>query len=520
MLVSIRISTRLYAGFGVIVALFSLVLAAALMQMTTMRTSAVEVDSIWLFNVEEANQLNTAIAKFRGAEMQHIINSEMAVKLRLESRMETISNQIKGILAEQKNKEFSSEAQSLEKEFSALWDDYLKTHKRLMETSRTFDLFGAREVLEGESEVTYRRASDVLSKLVALSHDGSVLAVKTAESAYFFGRKMMFFAMLIGVLISLATATYITHSIARPLADAIRIAQNVATGDLTAHIQINRHDEIGRLLQAMKSMQDNLLSVVLNVRRGSESVATASSEIAHGNHDLSARTEHQATALEETAASMEELGSTVRQNAVNAWQANQLAVNASTVAIQGGEVVGQVVETMKGINESSHKIADIISVIDDIAFQTNILALNAAVEAARAGEQGSGFSVVASEVRSLAGRSAEAAKEIKVLIEDSVGRVEQGSALVDRAGSTMAEVVNSIKRVTDIMGEISTASSEQSTGIARVGDAVTQLDQTTQQNAALVEEMAAAASRLKSEAQELVQVVAVFKLASEHQSQC
>jgi len=228
--------------------------------------------------------------------------------------------------------------------------------------------------------------------------------------------------------------------------------------------------------------------------------------------DLSARTESQASSLEETAASMEELGAQVNQNADNARQANQMAQNASSVASQGGEVVGQVVETMKGINESSRKIADIISVIDGIAFQTNILALNAAVEAARAGEQGRGFAVVASEVRSLAGRSAEAAREIKALIDASVGRVEHGSILVDKAGTTMAEVVQSIRRVTDIVGEISSASSEQAAGVAQVGEAVAQMDQVTQQNAALVEQMAASASSLKSQASDMVDAVAVFKL--------
>ncbi|MBQ0130634.1 MAG: methyl-accepting chemotaxis protein, partial [Comamonas sp.] len=250
------------------------------------------------------------------------------------------------------------------------------------------------------------------------------------------------------------------------------------------------------------------------VRTGADGVASASGQIAMGNADPSSRTEEQASALEETAASMEELGSTVRQNAENARQANQLALNASTVALQGGEVVGQVVDTMRGINESSRKIADIIGVIDSIAFQTNILALNAAVEAARAGEQGRGFAVVAGEVRNLAQRSAEAAKEIKGLITDSVKRAEQGSHQVDKAGNTMSEVVTAIRRVTDIMGEISAASTEQSQGVAQVGEAVTQMDQTTQQNAALVEESAAAADSLRKQAQELVDAVAVFQLSS------
>ena len=315
----------------------------------------------------------------------------------------------------------------------------------------------------------------------------------------------------------LAIGLLVARSLLRELggepAYATQITQRIAAGDLSADIALKPNDQ-SSLLHAIKSMRDSFSGIVVRVREGSESVATASSEIAQGNLDLSQRTEQQASALEETAASMEQLGATVRQNADNAKQANQLAQGASTVAVSGGAIVGDVVQTMKGINDSSKKISDIIGVIDGIAFQTNILALNAAVEAARAGEQGRGFAVVASEVRSLAGRSAEAAKEIKKLINDSVTRVEQGTALVDKAGVTMTEVVSSIKRVTDIMQEITAASVEQSLGVSQVGDAVTQMDQVTQQNAALVEESAAAAESLKLQAQELVQVVSVFKLTA------
>ena len=305
---------------------------------------------------------------------------------------------------------------------------------------------------------------------------------------------------------------WITRSITGPINAAVDVAERVAQGDLGSSFAATSNDETGRLLAALKAMNDSLAGIVSTVRNSSDSIATGSAQIASGNADLSQRTEEQASALEQTAASMEELGSTVKQNADNARQANQLAMSASTVAMRGGEVVGQVVQTMKGINDSSKKIADIISVIDGIAFQTNILALNAAVEAARAGEQGRGFAVVASEVRNLAQRSAEAAKEIKSLIGASVEHVAQGTALVARAGTTMEEIVTSIKRVTDIMGEISSASSEQSTGVSQVGEAVTQMDQVTQQNAALVEESAAAAESLKHQAQQLVQAVSVFSL--------
>ena len=305
---------------------------------------------------------------------------------------------------------------------------------------------------------------------------------------------------------------YMGQQLRRRVSQSQDAINRVRDGDLTTRNSDQENDEFTPLLASLEEMQAALSNIVTTVRQSSDSVATASSQIAQGNADMSARTESQASALEETAASMEELSSTVRQNADNARQANQLAQSASTVAVQGGEVVSQVVDTMKGINDASRKIADIISVIDGIAFQTNILALNAAVEAARAGEQGRGFAVVASEVRNLAGRSAEAAKEIKSLITASVERVELGSTLVGQAGTTMDEIVNSIRRVADIMGEISAASAEQSAGVSQVGEAVTQMDQATQQNAALVEEMSAAAASLRSQAQELVQAVAVFKV--------
>nr|WP_310735063.1 methyl-accepting chemotaxis protein [Azohydromonas aeria] len=338
--------------------------------------------------------------------------------------------------------------------------------------------------------------------------------VRAAASTYETSRNLLLGGCVLAAALALGLTFTITPSITRALGgeptQAADVARKIAQGNLTAEVPCRAGDTTS-LMAAMKAMRDKLAHTVGEVRRNAEGVATASAQIAQGNQDLSQRTEQQASALQETASAMEELASTVRHNADNASQADQLAQGASAVAMSGGGVVSQVVDTMRGIEESSKRIADIIGTIDGIAFQTNILALNAAVEAARAGEQGRGFAVVAGEVRALAQRSAEAAKEIKTLIGDSVQRVEQGSALADQAGQTMKEVVTSVQRVTDLMGEINSASAEQSKGVAQVGEAVTQMDQATQQNAALVEESAAAADSLKTQAQRLLEAVSVFR---------
>jgi methyl-accepting chemotaxis protein len=351
--------------------------------------------------------------------------------------------------------------------------------------------------------------------------ESDLLAVRSADmqstmtaTTYTLGLGGLVLFVLTGLLGMALTRSVFRQLGAEP-GKAAEAVNAVAQGDLTVQIAL-RPGDTSSLMAALAGMRDSLSRVVTEVRGNSEHVATASEQIAQGNQDLSSRTEQQAGALQQTSATMEQLGSTVRNNSESARQANELAQGASTVAAQGGEVVGKVVTTMRGINDSSRKIGDIISVIDGIAFQTNILALNAAVEAARAGEQGRGFAVVASEVRSLAQRSAEAAKEIKLLIGRSVEQVEQGTALVDEAGKTMGEIVGSIRRVTDIVAEISSASAEQSAGVLQVGQAVSQMDQATQQNAALVEESAAAAANLKSQAQQLVQAVAVFKLSQQN----
>ena len=355
----------------------------------------------------------------------------------------------------------------------------------------------------------YVSAIDVFQQRQKQLYDES-LADAEADAAR--GQKLLIGAGVLALLLGVVFAFALSRSITVPLRHAAVSTRRIAEGDLTETIDVTGRDEAAEVLIALHAMQVNLGRVVSGVRSNAEGVATASAQIAQGNNDLSGRTEQQASALQQTAASMEELSSTVRQNSDNAQQANQLAQGATNVAVEGGEVVARVVDTMKGINESSRKISDIISVIDGIAFQTNILALNAAVEAARAGEQGRGFAVVASEVRNLAQRSAAAAKEIKQLIDDSVVQVDSGTALVQRAGSTMTEVVSSVRRVSDVVAEISAASHEQSTGIEEVNRAITQMDEVTQQNAALVEQAAAAAGSLQEQAANLAEVVSVFRL--------
>ena len=506
--------------------LLTLVLGGiALVQMSRIHANAQEMSSNLLPSVVQTGELRVLLNRMRRSEAGIVTARSTAEVAAFAQQVAARHKDVEAAEAIYEPLLSTDEERKIYLAYKQSKADYAQQHASLMEIAKGVD-YSTAETLErtgdalglmfaGQSEASFVAVVETLGGLQKLNAQAALQADSDAQSIFQGARISVLVTMAAAVGLAVFLAVAITRAVTRPAAQAASAALAIAQGELGVPITAHGKDEMGLILQALEEMRSNLSRVVTGVRTSAESVASASAQIASGNNDLSARTEQQASALEETAASMEELGSTVRQNADNARTANQLAVNASTVAAQGGEVVAEVVETMKGINASSNKIADIISVIDGIAFQTNILALNAAVEAARAGEQGRGFAVVAGEVRSLAQRSAEAAKEIKSLITASVERVEQGSALVDKAGATMTEVVTAIRRVTDIMGEISAASSEQSAGVGQVGEAVTQMDQATQQNAALVEEMAAAAASLNTQAGELVQAVAVFKLAQD-----
>ena len=510
---NLKISTRLYGAFALLIVLLLVLAGTAAFQLSTLNAATVEIANDWLPSVRTVNEMHSQVLRLRLSITSHVQSTDPAVMEAIDKQVAADRAQLAKLRANYEKLISSDRERKIYELFSEQRKSVLEVDDRVLALSRKNENEQAGALLSGDSRKLFEASMETLDQLVKINSDGSEASRAMAASAYSNARAALLAISAIAIVLAAMAALWLVRSITRPLAQAVQVAEHVAGGDLSTNIQITSTDETGQLLAALQRMQQSLVNTVSMVRQNSENVSTASSEIAQGNHDLSARTEQQASALEETAASMEELNSTVRQNADNARQANQLAMSASKVAVHGGEVVSQVVQTMRGINDSSKRIADIISVIDGIAFQTNILALNAAVEAARAGEQGRGFAVVATEVRNLAQRSAEAAKEMKTLIDDSVSRVSQGTTLVDQAGTTMTEVVSSIKRVTDLMGEISAASEEQSQGVAQVGEAVTQMDQVTQQNAALVEEMAAAASSLNSQAAELVQAVAFFKLS-------
>ncbi|QNB08865.1 HAMP domain-containing protein [Herbaspirillum frisingense] len=512
----LKIAHKLNAAFLVVLVFIVGLGSFSIFQLAAVNQASTDIARNWLPSISTLSKMSLAMSRTRSFDLQQLLTDDKQEQSKLSAsaaeHLAVLNKQLEiysTLTTEPREKE-------LYPEIVRLVADYKTGHERLVALIEQGKRDAAMEVLKTQLTPMFRKAIDYMAELQDVNNKGSETSNATADRMYDQSRTAIFALLATCIAVALTLSWWIARLVARPLTNAVAIARQVAEGDLTADIPSAHRDETGQLLDALRQMNGNLLNIVREVRQGTDTISTASAEIATGNMDLSSRTEQQAGALEETASAMEELTSTVRQNSDNARQANQLAVSASEIAQSGGQVVGKVVDTMGAINESSRKIVDIIGVIDGIAFQTNILALNAAVEAARAGEQGRGFAVVASEVRSLAQRSAAAAHEIKGLIDDSVTKVDTGSKLVHEAGQTMNEVVASVKRVSDIVAEITAAGAEQSQGIEQINNAVVQMDENTQQNAALVEQAAAAAKALQEQATRLSQTVGVFRLDSSH----
>ena len=518
MLGNLKIGTRLGAAFAMMIALVCAVGGVGLYQASRINAGAQELSENWLPSVSALGRLQVAVNQERRVTLRHIVEETpegKAAQATLRSKM--IAEQIRPLIEANSHLVSSPEEQTLFDAIRSRLDAELAVEDRVigLSSGSDADVLEARKLATGGAGQAFAALLEAIDRDVALNEKGGRDEASKAKDTYRSALVLSAGLIALAVAAGGGLAWIITQSITAPIAQALRVARTVASGDLTSRVTRQGRDEAGQLLDALGEMNDSLARVVGQVRTSSDSIATGSAQIATGNADLSHRTEEQASNLQQTAASMEQIAGTVKASADTARQANELAASASAAASRGGEVVGAVVDTMHEIASSSRKIADIIGVIDGIAFQTNILALNAAVEAARAGEQGRGFAVVAGEVRNLAGRSAEAAKEIKSLIGASVEKVEIGARQVNEAGSSMSEIVASVGRVGQLIRELSSASDEQSKGVGQVGEAVTQLDQVTQQNAALVEESAAAAESLKHQAATLADVVSVFRIDGE-----
>ncbi|WP_431260898.1 methyl-accepting chemotaxis protein [Roseateles chitinivorans] len=511
-----RLSTQLTVSFVMLVALCALVGGMGLLQLNRVHDSTTEIAEDWLPSIQNMAAIRVKANQIRRMEPDHLLSDDKQEMAQIERNIAHARKELADAEKAYQPYITNDEERRLYAEVVAARDAYFAAQERLLHLSRSDGTDAeAKAFFRADSRNSFNTWVKAIERSADYNAAGSEQSRLDAQKSYAAGHGWSLSLTLVSVAVAVGLALLLLGHVRRQLggdpAEAARLVRQVAEGDLSGEIRV-RPGDTRSLIAALKAMQTGLRQVVGGVREGSESVASASGQIAMGNHDLSQRTEEQASALEQTAATMTELGETVLQTSENAQQADRLARSASEVAQRGGAVVSQFVETMRGIDESSRRIADIIGTIDGIAFQTNILALNAAVEAARAGEHGKGFAVVASEVRALAGRSAEAAKEIKSLIAASVERVEQGTGQVEQAGATMTEIVAAIGRVTDVVGEISSATREQSQGVSQVGEAVNQMDQVTQQNAALVEESAAAAESLRQQAQALVASVAKFRL--------
>src|SRR5471030_1627818 len=511
----LRLATKLGLAFATVLALTVFVGAFSIVKLAQVNSTATQLSAHWMPAMRAIEDIKSQIARIRTRELQYIISNDPA---EMEKYDKVIANDLIDLGKMQDDYVkllLTSEEKAAYANFTSMWERYMAEDAKIRAAARTNDDETAKTLIRGESNKLIVALRGQVDQLVKLYGEGGNALARNGDALYASSRGWIIALLAGSVALGALGAWLITRWLVQRLGGepdyAVTVAGKIAAGELSVPIR-TRNGDASSLLFAMKTMRDSLAGIVGQVRGATTVIASASHQIAAGNQDLSSRTEQQASTLEETAASMEELTSTVRQNADSVRQANELALSASAIAQKGGEVVAQVVETMGSINSSSRKIADIIGVIDGIAFQTNILALNAAVEAARAGEQGRGFAVVASEVRGLAQRSTAAAKEIKELIGDAVNKVDIGTRLVSQAGSTMQEIVDSIKHMTDVMSEITAASQEQSAGIEQVNQAIAQMDEVTQQNAALVEQAAAAAASLQDQAVNLVQVVGVFKI--------
>lgn len=510
-----NIGPRLGLGFGIVLFLAVLVGALAWYQLGKVNNATKDMATNWLVSMDALDDYRTELALLRNAEGAHLsaatpadMKTQEAVVKAAQGTMASAWQRYAPLVNDGPERELATAVQTAQRAYLEAADRMLNESSKGEENTEA-----ARRAYMGDSGKAYATLVSALDKAVQFQVQGGQDAFATSQAAFSLAQLQVAGILAAAFGLGAFLAFVMTRSITVPLETAVHVAQTVAKGDLTSVIEVQSKDETGVLLSALRDMNEKLAGIVHQVRNSSDSITTGSTEIASGNSDLSSRTEAQASSLEQTAASMEQLTATIRQNSDTAQQAAQLAQTASSAAEEGGRVVSSVIETMQGISQSSSRVSDIIGVIDSIAFQTNILALNAAVEAARAGEQGRGFAVVASEVRVLAQRSAEAAKEIKDLIMESGERVQGGAKLVADAGASMQDIVGHVRRVTDLIAEISAASREQSSGIGQIGEAVSQLDQVTQQNAALVEEMAAAADSLKSQAAQMTDVVAVFRVA-------